>query len=498
MKQIKSLAVCLAACMLLFAAVSCNSAGTTATTAAATAASATALAAETTTGRIATGAPDADYGGYQFRILYNSDKFQVEWASRDIVSEGATGDTINDAVFARNSTIEDKYDVKIVGVPSSADPGGDIAKTVKAGEDAYDLISVSLSMGAAPSAASGYLLNLKQVPHVDLTHPWYDQNANQELSVAGKLYMTVGDLLVMDKDAIFIFLFNKDLIQQYGLDDPYQLVANNQWTVDKMMDMARSVTQDLNGDGKMDVSDRYGLLTQSHTLYGNVVSCGKMTVMKDSNDIPYDNMNDPMIVQSFNKWIAIFNDKNDACDMDKYTSQYPGDSLWTTQLGMFANKQGLFQYTGMNRVTMLRSMNCNFGILPNPKYDASQAQYANNVDTYCTSTIAIPVTVTDQDRTGAILEALSGESYYTLRPAYYDVSLKTKLLRDTQSSAMLDLIFATRCYDLGTAYNTLGIGTFLGTLGYNGTTDYASQYAKNSGKIDAALTKIIAQFNSLT
>jgi len=48
-----------------------------------------------------------------------------------------------------------------------------------------------------------------------------------------------------------------------------------------------------------------------------------------------------------------------------------------------------------------------------------------------------------------MLEALQSESAKTVRPAYYDIALKTKYTRDDDSVEMLDLIFNTRVVDIG-------------------------------------------------
>ena len=50
---------------------------------------------------------------------------------------------------------------------------------------------------------------------------------------------------------------------------------------------------------------------------------------------------------------------------------------------------------------------------------------------------------------GAVIEAMSCESYNCVIPAYYEVSLKNKHARDEESADMLDIIFANRVMDLG-------------------------------------------------
>ena len=83
---------------------------------------------------------------------------------------------------------------------------------------------------------------------------------------------------------------------------------------------------------------------------------------------------------------------------------------------------------------------------------------------------------------GAVLEALAYESVDTLTVAYYDNALKTRYVRDEESGAMLDIIFATRVYDLGFMMDVGGLSSLVGNLYNKKSTDFASAYAKAEPK----------------
>ena len=452
-------------------------------------------AGESTTAKILPDVPAKDYGGYTFTILGNSEAYNTHWVSHDIYAEGETGDTINDAVYDRNRTIEEKYNIKINGI-LSGNQYNDAKKSIQSGDNSYDVLTVPLQGASASLAQQAMLYDLKNLPYIELDKPWWDQRANQSLSIGNKLMFTIGDLLIIDKDSLFIYLFNKDVLKDQGLDDPYQLVRDGKWTIDKMWDMAKTVTKDVNGDGVMDDSDSYGLITAIHTMYGNVMGSGHFITTKDADDMPVLNITDPMIQASYDKWINIFNDRTNTIVAQDWMTKYPGDAIWDQELQQLAEKRGLFLYTGMNRVTMLRESNCNFGILPNPKFDESQSEYYNQVHPWCTTAISVPISAPDPERTGIILESLTAESYYTLRPAYYDISLKSKLMRDDESGEMLDLIFNTRCYDLGSVYNWGGIFDMFGNMAIAKNTDFVSGYEKILPKVQSEMQKAIDSFNA--
>jgi len=435
---------------------------------------------------------DKDYGAYEFTVLANSTQYNPYWYSKDIYVEEETGDTIQDAVYYRNRAIEEKYNIQIKGVFSGSQ-FNDARKSILSADNSYDMFTVPLQGATAQLAQEGLLVDLKQTPYIDLDKPWWDQRANEQLSIGYKVMFTISDLLIIDKDALFIFLFNKDVIKEQGLEDPYLLVKNGTWTIDKMWDMAKDMPRDVNGDGVMDDADSYRLLTASHTIHGNVVSSGHFVITKDENDMPVLNITHPMIHASYEKWLEINTDRANTwiANDPKWNGKY--SDIWMYQLEVLSEKRGLWLYAGMDRVTTLRTFDFNFGILPNPKFDESQTNYYNHVHAWCTTAISIPVTA-EPERTGIVLEALTAESYYTLRPAYYEVSLKTKFMRDDESGEMLDLIFDTRCYDLGHVYNWGGVFDMFSSLPFSKTPEFVSAYEKILPKIESDMQKAIDQF----
>jgi len=435
---------------------------------------------------------DKDYNGYEFTILANSTAYNPYWYSKDIYVEEETGDAIQDAVYYRNRAIEEKYNIKIKGVFTGSQ-FNDARKSIISADNSYDMFTVPLQGATAQLAQEGLLMDLKKTPYIDLDKPWWDQRANEQLSIGYKVMFTISDLLIIDKDALFIFLFNKDVIQEQGLEDPYALVKAGTWTIDKMWDMAKDMPRDVDGDGVMDDKDAYRLLTASHTIHGNIVSSGHFVITKDELDMPVLNIKHPMIHASYEKWQEINTDKTNSwiANDPKWNGKYP--DIWIYQLEVLSEKRGLWLYAGMDRVTTLRTFDFNFGILPNPKFDESQKDYYNHVHAWCTTSVSIPITA-EPERTGMVLEALTAESYYTLRPAYYEVSLKTKFMRDDESGEMLDLIFNTRCYDLGHVYNWGGVFDMFMTLPVSKNPEFVSAYEKILPKIESDMQKAIDQF----
>ncbi|MCL2815268.1 MAG: extracellular solute-binding protein [Oscillospiraceae bacterium] len=441
--------------------------------------------------------PQSDFGGYEFRILSRGPDYNVHWYAKDIYAEEENGDPINDAVHKRNKTVEEKYGVKIINIPENGDLASRASRSIKANDDAFDMVCHGLSQINA-LMADGYFYDLGNFPYIDLKAPWWDQKATEQLTITGKLFATVGNYLITDKDATWIIMFNKKVLKDNSLDDPYRLVQNGTWTMDKMLEMMKAVAKDLNGDAKMDDNDQWGLVSQYRNSLAFYNGAGEYTAKMNASGQPEIALYNPRAVDICERIFELQANTDITINADEYISKYPGDRVWDDmQLVVFNTDRALFYYAGMNRVTLLRDMETDFGIIPPPKYDESQSGYYPSVEVGCTSSVAVPVTVPDKERAGIIIEALCAESQYTLLPAYYDISLKTKFARDDESSEMLDLIFANRLYDIGHIYNWGDITGFFYTPFHKGTNNITSFWEKNEAKAAKALEKTIDKFEQI-
>ena len=142
-------------------------------------------------------------------------------------------------------------------------------------------------------------------------------------------------------------------------------------------------------------------------------------------------------------------------------------------------------------------MESNFGIVPIPKYDENQENYHSLVNPFTGVLLGVPKSADDLERVSIILEALAAESKYTLQPAYYDVVLQRKYVRDDESSEMLDIIFGSRVYDIGGFYSFGNITVDFNTLVSKYDTNIMSYYEKRIGQMEKAIDKIVGIFQSM-
>ena len=67
----------------------------------------------------------------------------------------------------------------------------------------------------------------------------------------------------------------------------------------------------------------------------------------------------------------------------------------------------------------------------------------------------IPLTVKDDERVGAVLEAMAYSGYKYVRPAYCEQTLQTRYATDPDCSEMLNLIFDNRVISFAYLYSYL-------------------------------------------
>ena len=93
------------------------------------------------------------------------------------------------------------------------------------------------------------------------------------------------------------------------------------------------------------------------------------------------------------------------------------------------------------------------------------------------------------NRSPRLVDALARDSHYDLLPTYREVVLKTKYSRDEDSAEMLDIIFASRVYDLGWIYDWAGVTSLLKNLKDKDT--FFSDYAALKTAIDSAIADTV-------
>ncbi|MBO4423540.1 MAG: carbohydrate ABC transporter substrate-binding protein [Clostridia bacterium] len=408
-------------------------------------------------------------------------------SEKEIWAEQASSEAIEDAVFNRNTAMYDTFGVTITKTPS-ATVSTTAQNDIKANAQSYDLIMANGPETGA-LAQNGYLYNFLDLgEYMNLDKEWWDPGTLRDCAINGKVYFMNGDINILDNDVTWIMLFNKKMIADNDLEEPYELVKAGTWTLDKFYEYVKTVSKE-NGDGKYDENDTYGFLTTNGGGLTNFLyTCDVKTV--DFVD------GTPQVVMG--------NYQEKIIDILAYCKKlmHEDNVTWVSQnnpeqtKNMFMNNQGLFYSEVLSYIVNLADMDSPYGVLPTPKYDEKQENYRTHVDGVG-SMISIPSNVKNPVDTAYIVEAFALYSYAYLTPAYYEVTLKRKKSRDADSAEMIDIILQSRVYDIGYIYQTIGLANVFNGLVSKGSTDFASSYKSKSKSAEKNLAAIMKRYNKI-
>ena len=411
--------------------------------------------------------PAVDYEGEDFTIANLSG---YDWCDVTLdVEADNTGEMLNDAIYRRNRTVEEKYNMnmKIVDVFY-----GDMANKVKtqmlSGYCEYDLIQVSMR-DIARCTVDNYIADAKKLDKLDLTNPWWDSVFNESTTMCGRQFFLYGDFTIADKEYVNVIFLNKEIQRTYGLPDFYKIVRDGNWTQETMLESMKIVTIDLNGDGKWTKDDQYGLTTNPNQSQLIFYATGANVVKKGGDDMPYWTITDEFYLEAFRKTWEFLNTDNTTAEAFR---------LSTHQDNMFADGKALFDSSLLSAMRApwdyQHSMEQDFGVLPTPKLDATQEQYLSPM---ALSTPCMVIVNNDRervDRACIILEALNAKSSEEVQLKYRENALPNKCFRDEESFEMLDIIMNNRVVDLAAVYGWGGIEAKMQDLLNGNTSDKAA------------------------
>lgn len=415
--------------------------------------------------------------GYEFNVFLRGEG--TTWSLKDVVSDGENGDVLNDAVFKRNIWLEDNYGFKLTVGYSADASSSELTTYILAGDDSYDAF-FPMGRTAGAAASQGLLQNLKELNYIDLENDCWNHMFSDALEIDGKLFYATGAITTISYDAVRLFMFNKTLLGKYMLEDPYTLVREGKWTFDKMNEMASKASADLNGDSRMTAEDQYGLGWQSSVgAQPFIFGAGEKVSKMDKDGLPRFSLDSERFADIYTKI------RDTIANHDVYYSGADEDVL-----KMFYEERSLFFTEVLNCAKKLRPYEVDFGLLPLAKWGEDQEEYIQYVDAWCLSPVVVAKNNTNPDRTGFIIQALAEASKDYLVQPYYETVLNGKVLRDEESSEMLDIVVNNFVLDNCDIYQWGGILTVLRDGIANGS-DLSSIIAANKAPIETAIEKTI-------
>ena len=416
-----------------------------------------------------------DYGGKAVSFM------APEWGTiRYQYTEELTGDSVNDAAYNRLLNVENALNVKGEwNWSTDAECHNVVLRSVTAGDDAYQIVYTHCIYGISDYATGGALFDLYDLPHTDYAAPWWSGSMMEEFRIGSKLYYGAGDLILQ---SAVCTLFNKAIAADYDLPDHYELVRNGDWTYDRFLQYASSVSMDVNGDGVIDVHDQTGYTGDLTERSCDILFfCGEHCTKATDEGLELVFWSDK-VIELFEKTYAYFMNPDLS---NGYFRFYDTD-----QQG-FNEGLALYTFATVSGIPGLRDSEVDFGILPGPKYNEEQEAYVSNP---WPCFVCVPVTITDPDMTGAVMELFCYESR-ALQTAYNENLIRGKSTRDEESLEMLDIINEGLTCDIGGSY--LGFDSSFHKIYYcfyelmpEHNENIASHYEKAKKPVEKTLSKL--------
>ena len=443
---------------------------------------------------------DLNYEGDKIIIL---SRYREGWTSGEIAVKELISEPVNDAVYERNKAVEERLGVEIVSIEEHDDDPrvvvNKVANAVQAGTHEYDVMAAAC-YAAVSQALNGTFADLRGTEYLDFDKPWWSEGFNEVIEYGGAQYAVTGDVVLSLYRFAFVTIFNKNIFTDANQTFLYEYVENGTWTLDKQIELVPLFHKD-NGNSLQDKEgDVYGLVSNDYISVDPYWSSCMVDIIKKNGDGEYEMVFKTDKLHSVcEKALMLFYGCGDAT----YNFKHEGmDDEQAYIRDMFADS-----YAAMATVRIMeleagsiRNMEDEFGVVPMPKFDEIQKEYRTLLHDQFT-VLCVPNTVTGErlDEISAVMEAMASMSYKTVRPAYYETTLRTKIAQDPQSAEMFDLIVDNVYIDAGIIY-TNALSSFhdkfrviMGT----GKNTVASDYARLDKLMDKALSRMMAKLDKI-
>jgi len=364
--------------------------------------------------------PEKDLGGYTWRLLMIDNEAASIFESEEDVAESGTA--VSQAYYDRDVWMMERYNITMESIPGGV---GSINSMVLsnqlAGDDALDMGVLHTSENFSGVISNNLCYDVKTLPYVDLTMPYYNQQANKEYTVLGKQVLLNGDYPCCG-GGFAMMLFNKTMMDQLGLVYPYEAILDGDWTLEMFYQYCTDAYSDSDQIGGKSEGDTFGFAGTNVGYF--FWSMGGSLISKDVNGAVVPTICNDFNDQRFAKCIELI------------------DQTWCwfeTQPNLEKNMMGtiqwfegrtLFHFFSRYMTDLMKIENFDYGLAALPKLDEDQDDY---IVPSVGGVTMISAVIRDPEKVGYILEAFNQITHTTLRPALIEDMREHRILRDEES-----------------------------------------------------------------
>lgn len=432
-----------------------------------------------------------DYNGESFRMI-SLDTNEGEWYyAKEMSNEQGSTHVLNNTIYEMNTLVEDYLNVtleyeRIDAVATGGEVFDKVQPSIMSGDDIYQLCILHPYYSYNSFISQNYALDFYELGELDLEQPYWNKDVIEALEVNGHAYIGLGDIC---KYTINMIYCNKNLLADAGRAVPYDLVRNGRWTLDEFVSITSELYVD-DGDGQRNNKDTYGFAGMWDANGSAFMqSCGIYVVTRNEEDVFELSLYGDRLINMYDKLFTWSKDES------TYLWGY-GDKYNKGVIVDFLDGRSYFTQDKLG-TTYLES-DFELGMLPMPKYDVAQAEYAH---VNWGNNIVLPCTIRNKEMVGQVLELMGYYSKTMVQQDYYDNVLQLRVSEAPDDRDMVELIYNTIVYDPGIAfcdgYIQLWNLVYLPCFGIRENTEsVASYYQKNERGAQRALQQIFKEKKS--
>ena len=176
--------------------------------------------------------PAASYNGKEVHFLEWScggqDQAGESWIPwEEIAVDDYDGDLLNSAIYDRNSSVEETYDVTITKEYMSIEHGyvEAVRNNNTTGDNAYQVITLRTT-NISTLVFENIMANMYEMENLHTEMPWWNQDSVRSYTLGSNLFFAAPELLVRDKGATACMFFNNTVAADHEIKDLYGFEAN--------------------------------------------------------------------------------------------------------------------------------------------------------------------------------------------------------------------------------------------------------------------------------
>lgn len=365
--------------------------------------------------------PDADYDGASFFIT----------SPETVLFDPSEVKYMSEVIYARNKAVEEKYNIKIgCGKSDISSMLDGAAAAVNSGMYYSDIMSIPMEY-VGEFAVSGVLENLRSLPFLDLSEPYFNASSVNALSAGDMIYGAAGES-TPSLSAMPVVYFNKTLLSSVTETSPYDDALRGELTWDKLLEYAALA----------DGADGIAGAAVSEGDVSDIVfaSAGEKFINSAERTVPTVGFADGAMdaPAPYVRKIFDLGDKNGISRADASAAFREGSVMFTVGY--------------LSDISSYLSESVSLGILPIPKISAD-APYRSLVNGTA-PVMTVMKGPANSSMVSLTLSAINAASYGYIAEKYVDY-LHITALPDNRSAYVLEEINRSAVYDLSSAFHSV-------------------------------------------